>query len=382
MQKSLQNFSTGSLAGLTLLISACGPTDVPAQTIKSSLHDFRVTVVAKGLDHPWGMAFLPNGGLLITERVGRLRLFRNGKLMPKPIIGSPRVVDSGQGGLLDIVLHPRFAENKLLYLSYAGRGAGGVNTQVARFRFDEAAHALTDRKLIFDALPKVRGGQHFGGRMTFDRAGYLYISVGDRGDKPRAQRLSEHAGSVIRLDENGNVPSDNPFVGPNNKKPEIFSYGHRNPQGMALHPQTGAVWIHEHGAQGGDEINIVQRGLNYGWPVITHGVDYGGGRIGIGKSAPGMEQPLYFWVPSIAPSGMAFYTGDRFPKWRNGLFLGALAGAALVRLELNGDRVVREERLLVDAVGRVRDVRNGPDGYLYIATDHDEGRILRLEPAP
>ena len=363
MPTSLSRSSTFFVACLALLISACGPTGVPAQTIKSRLHNFRVTTIAKGLDHPWSMAFLANGGILITERVGRLRLYQGGKLLPKPITGVPRVVDSGQGGLLDLVLHPRFTENRFLYLSYAARGAGGVHTRVTRFRFDVAAHALTEPKLIFDATPKARGGRHFGGRMVFDRAGYLFISVGERGDMERAQRLTDHSGSVIRLKDDGGVPPDNPFVGRPNAKREIYSYGHRNPQGMALHPRTGAVWTHEHGAQGGDEINIIRKGRNYGWPVITHGIDYDGSPIGIGKSAPGMEQPLYFWVPSIAPSGMAFYTGGKFPKWRNSLFVGALRGQLLVRLELSGDRVVREERLLEDTVGRVRDVRTGPTGF-------------------
>ena len=381
MKLSLAKIPTYLLSGLALLVSACGPTDVPAETIRSQLHDFRITTIAKGLDHPWGMAFLPNGDLLVTERAGRLRLVRGGKLLPKPITGSPRVVDSGQGGLLDVVIHPQFATNKLLYLSYASRGLGGVHTQVARFRLDEASHKLTDRKLIFDATPKTNGGQHFGGRMTFDRAGLLFISVGDRGNKKSAQKLSEHAGSVMRLTDDGEIPVTNPFVGRANGKGEIFSFGHRNPQGMALHPRTGAVWTHEHGAQGGDEINIIRSGRNYGWPVITHGKDYNGAPIGIGKSAPGMEQPLYYWVPSIAPSGMAFYTGDKFPEWKNSLFVGALAGRALVRLEIKDDRVVREERLLRSAVGRVRDISNGPDGYLYITTDDDEGRVLKLEPA-
>ena len=380
MQRSLTRISTRLSVLFVFFLSACGPTDLPAETIRSTLHDFRVTSVAKGLDHPWSVAFLPNGGLLITERVGRLRLYRDGTLLPKPIAGVPRVVDSGQGGLFDVILHPGFAQNRLLYLSYAARGTGGVHTRVARFRFDEAAHALTEPALIFDATPKARGGRHFGGRMVFDRAGYLFITLGDRGDMDRAQKLGEHSGSVIRLKDDGSVPPDNPFMNRGDARHEIYSYGHRNPQGMARHPRTGAVWTHEHGAQGGDEINIVRPGRNYGWPVITHGIDYDGSKIGIGKSAPGMEQPLYFWVPSIAPSGMAFYDGDKFPKWRNSLFVGALRGELLARLELNGDRVVKEERLLQDRLGRIRDVRTGPDGYLYIAIDDDDGRVLRLEP--
>lgn len=380
MAKFFRTSPTLLAASMALLLSACGPTEVPAQTIRSQLHDFRVTAVARGLDHPWSIAFLPDGGILITERAGRLRLFRNGALSPKPVAGVPAVVDSGQGGLFDVTLHPEFARNGLLYLSYAARGDGGVHTRVTRFRFDRGALALTEAKPIFNAMPTASGGRHFGGRMVFDRAGYIYITVGERGDMARAQRLDDHSGSVIRLRDDGSVPPDNPFVGRGGARPEIYSYGHRNPQGMALHPRTGAVWTHEHGARGGDEINIIRPGRNYGWPVITHGIDYDGSPIGVGKSAPGMEQPLYFWVPSIAPSGMAFYTGGKFPRWRNSLFVGALAGQALVRLELDHDKVVREERLLEDMVGRVRDVRDGPDGYLYFTTDDGEGMLLRLEP--
>ncbi|MDC0033149.1 PQQ-dependent sugar dehydrogenase [Alphaproteobacteria bacterium] len=350
------------------------------ETIKSQLHNFRVTTIARGLDHPWSMAFLPDGGLLITERVGRLRLYRGSALSPKPIAGVPRVVVSGQGGLLDVTLHPQFSENRLLYLSYAARGTSGVHTRVSRFYFDAASHALIRPKLIFDATPKVHGGRHFGGRMVFDRAGYLFISVGERGDMNRAQTLTDHSGSIIRLNKDGGVPPDNPFIGRGSGEPEIYSYGHRNPQGMALNPRTGAVWTHEHGAKGGDEVNIIHSGRNYGWPVITHGINYDNTPIGIGKEAPGMEQPLYYWVPSIAPSGMAFYTGEKFPRWRNSLFVGALRGELLVRLELDGDRVIREERLLTDRIGRIRDVRIGSDGMIYLATDDDQGCVLRLEP--
>lgn len=377
MQRKL---STPVAVLLGFVLSACAPTDISAQTIPSDKHDFRVVKLAGGLDHPWSFAFLPGGGILIGERVGRLRLYRDGKLAAKPIAGVPPVVDSGQGGLFDVLLHPSYSRNRYVYLSYAARGKGGVHTRVTRFRYIAVRHELVDGRTIFDAVPKSFGGRHFGGRMAFDEAGHLYITVGERGTKPRAQDLSDHSGSVIRLMDDGTVPSDNPFVGRRGAKPEIFSYGHRNPQGMARHPRTGAIWTHEHGAQGGDEINIIRKGNNYGWPVITHGIDYDGSKIGIGKSAPGMEQPLYFWVPSIAPSGMAFYTSDKFPKWRNSLFVGALRGQLLARLELEGDRVVREERLLEDGLGRIRDVRIGPDGLVYLTTDDDDGRLVRLEP--
>ncbi len=365
-----------------MLLSACGPGNVPAETIRSDRHSFRIVTLADGLVHPWSMAFLPGGDMLVTERAGRLRFLKDGKLDPRPVEGVPEVFASGQGGLFDVLPHPNFSENRWIYLAYAARGVGGAHTRVTRFRFDEAAYRLTGAKQIFDALPRAGGGRHFGGRMVFDREGYLFVTVGERGDMARAQRLSEHSGSVIRLYDDGRVPAGNPFVGTAGAKPEIYSWGHRNPQGMALHPDTGAVWTHEHGARGGDEINIIRKGANYGWPVITHGIDYDGTRIGIGKSAPGLEQPLYFWVPSIAPSGMAFYRGNRFPGWNNSLFVGALAGQLLARLELDGARVVREERLLEDRIGRIRDVRTGSDGLIYLTTDDDPGKLLRLEPAP
>jgi glucose/arabinose dehydrogenase len=371
----------GIIAIAVLTIGACTSTELPAETVSSHLHKFRVVPLAKGLEHPWSIAFLPNKSILISERAGRLRLYHNGRLDSKPISNVPKVVDSGQGGLFDVTLHPDFGKNQLLYLAYAARGQGGVHTRVTRYRYDATAHALLDAQQIFDASPKASGGRHFGGRMVFDRQGYLYITLGDRGDMDRAQDTAEHSGSVIRLHDDGRIPSDNPLGTQKRAKPEIYSFGHRNPQGMALHPKTGAVWTHEHGARGGDEINIIRPGRNYGWPVITHGIDYDGSKIGIGKSAPGMEQPLYYWVPSIAPAGMAFYTGNKFPKWRNSLFVGALRGETLVRLELKGKQVVKEERLLQNAVGRIRDVRMGPDGFLYLAIDDSDGRLLRLEPA-
>jgi glucose/arabinose dehydrogenase len=371
---------TACAAVSLFVLTACSSTSLPANTVKSQLESFRVVPMAKGLEHPWSIAFLPDSGILISERAGRLRLYQNGRLDPKPIANVPEVVDSGQGGLFDVTLHPEFSRNQFLYLAYAARGQGGVNTRVTRYRYDAKAHALLDAKPIFDASPKAFGGRHFGGRMVFDRQGYLFITLGDRGDMDRAQDVADHSGSVIRLHDDGRVPSDNPLRSKERAKPEIYSFGHRNPQGMALHPETGAVWTHEHGARGGDEINIVQPGRNYGWPVITHGIDYDGTKIGIGKSAPGMEQPLYYWVPSIAPAGMAFYAGNEFPNWRNSLFVGALRGETLVRLELKGNQVVKEERLLQNTVGRIRDVRMGPDGYLYLATDDSDGRLLRLEP--
>jgi len=353
-----------------------------AQTVTSEEHAFRVVTLAGGLAHPWALAFLPDGRMLVTERAGRLRLLGgDGSPTGQPLTGVPKVEAVGQGGLLDVALHPKFAENGWIYLSYAARDSVGVGTEVARARL--AGDRLVDVQVIFTMQPKSGGGRHFGSRLVFDRAGYLFVTLGDRGDQDRAQRLDDHAGKIVRLQDDGRVPRDNPFVGRTGARPEIYSLGNRNVQGAAIHPRTGELWAHEHGPQGGDEVNIIRAGVNYGWPVITYGVNYGiGTRIGEGTSKPGMAQPVHYWVPtSIAPSGMAFYEGERFPRWRGDLFIGALRDRMLVRLRLDGEKVVREERLLEGAVGRVRDVRVGPDGLLYLLTDEANGRLLRLEPA-
>jgi len=352
-----------------------------AMTETSEKHRFRVTTVVSGLEHPWGLAFLPDGRMLVTERPGRLRIVDpRGHLDPRPLDGLPPITAAGQGGLLDVVLHPEHAKNGWIYLSFAAPGSGGHGTEVLRARL--VGHELRDVQVLFRMTPKTRSGQHFGARLAFDRQGHLYISLGDRGDKDRAQRLDDHAGSVIRLHDDGRVPTDNPFVGRPGALPEKFTLGNRNVQGMTRHPETGKLWMHEHGPQGGDEINIVRAGANYGWPVITHGRNYvTGTRIGEGTARTGMEQPLYQWTPSIAPAGMAFYTGERFPAWRGNLFVGALRGQMLVRLEVDGERILHEERLLENKVGRIRDVRVGPDGLLYLLTDAPQGRLLRLEPA-
>ena len=345
---------------------------------KSDEHTFRVVKLLEGLDHPWSLAFLPDGRMLVTERPGRLNLLSK-DFKRSNVEGLPRVAASGQGGLLEVALHPRFSENQIIYLSYAGPGEGGVGTELARAKL--GANRLEDLQVIFRQEPKTSGGLHFGGRIVFDRAGFLYLTLGERGQMQRAQMPNNHHGSVIRLHDDGRVPKDNPFVGREGWKPEKFDLGHRNMQGAALHPQTGALWTHEHGPQGGDEINIIRAGSNYGWPVITYGANYGTGtKIGEGTQKEGMAQPLYYWVPSIAPSGMAFYTGDRFPKWKGNLFIGALRDQMLVRLVLDGDKVTKEERLLKDAIGRIRDVRAGPDGYLYLLTDESNGVLARLEP--
>ncbi|OFZ98079.1 MAG: glucose dehydrogenase [Betaproteobacteria bacterium RIFCSPLOWO2_02_67_12] len=364
---------------LALLATALLALPAAAQTIQSEEHAFRLVELVRGLEQPWSLAFLPDGRMLVTEKAGRLRIVKDGKLEPQAVAGLPEVAVHGQGGLLDVALHPRFAENGLLYLSYAARGADGVGTEVVRARL--AGNRLENVQVIFRQSPKGNRGQHFGSRLVFDRAGFLYITLGDRGEMERAQRPDDHAGSVIRLHDDGRVPKDNPFAGKPGWKPEKFTLGHRNQQGAALHPQSGALWTHEHGPQGGDEVNVIRAGANYGWPVITYGVNYGSGtRIGEGSAKPGMAQPIHIWVPSIAPSGMAFYTGDRFPKWRGDLFVGALKDQMLVRLKLDGEKVVREERLLQGALGRIRDVRAGPDGFLYLLTDESRGVLVRLEP--
>jgi glucose/arabinose dehydrogenase len=359
-----------SLAGLILL---CSMAALRAE------QGFKVTTVVEGLEYPWGMAFLDKDRILVTERPGRLRLIEKGVLNSTPVAGLPPIAAEGQGGLLDVVLHPDYRENGWIYFSYVASGEGGIGTEVARARLN--GMQLEQRQTLFRMEHKSRGGQHFGSRLVFDREGFLFITLGERGGRSRAQQLNDHGGSVIRLNADGTVPADNPFYKVEGARPEIYSYGHRNPQGLALHPATGEVWLHEHGPQGGDELNWIRPGRNYGWPVITYGVNYGTGtKIGEGTHKAGMEQPLYYWVPSIAPSGMAFYTGDRFPKWNGDLFIGSLKFQLLVRLELDGRKVIREERLLKGELGRIRDVREGPDGYLYLLTDAPNGKLVRLEP--
>ena len=369
-----------ALAVLLCALLCCA--NASAQEFSSQVQRFRAVSLTEGLENPWGLAFLPDGRMLVSERPGRLRLVAaDGRLDPQPIDGVPPVVAVNQGGLLDVALHPDYARNGWIYLSYSGAGPGGLGTEVLRARLD--GHALREAQVIFRMQPKSSANHHFGSRLVFDGKGHLYITLGERGDMDRAQRLDDHAGSVIRVHDDGRVPDDNPWVGHPGARPEKFSLGHRNIQGAALHPQSGELWAHEHGPQGGDEINIVRAGRNYGWPVITYGRNYiTGTAIGEGTARPGMEQPLWQWTPSIAPSGMAFYSGQRFPAWRGNLFVGALRGQMLVRLTLDGNRVVAEERLLDGRLGRIRDVRVGPDGLLYLLIDSNRGRIVRLEPVP
>lgn len=346
---------------------------------RSDQHDFKLTTVAGGLERPWGLTFLPSGDLLVTERAGRLRIIKNGKLEPKPIIGLPNnIYVAGQGGLLDVALHPDFDKNSLIYFSYAGRGDGGAGTEVARGRLN--GNALENVETIFVVEPKTVGTAHYGSRLIFAADKSLFVTTGDRYKyMDDAQDPSNHIGSIIRINDDGTIPSNNPFVGQANTKPEIYSYGHRNVQGIAVRSSDLSIWSHEHGPRGGDEVNILKPGANYGWPKITYGIDYSGAIISDQTHAPGMEQPIVYWDPSIAPSGMTFYTGDRFPNWKGDLFIGSLVLTHLRRLEMNSDDVVVQE-VLLDGMARIRDVRNGPDGYLYILTDDKDGKLLRLEP--
>ena len=341
----------------------------------------RIVTVAEGLEHPWGVAFLPDGRALVTERPGRLRIVGADGKLGAPLEGVPAVSATGQGGLLDVQLDPDFAKNRLVYLSYAEPREGGNGTAVARGTLTE--RGLDGVQVIFRQDVTIDGRHHFGSRLVFDRGGRLFVTLGDRNsERARAQTLDSHIGKVVRIERDGKVPADNPFVGRADARPEIWSYGHRNVQGAALHPATGELWTNEHGPRGGDELNLDRAGLNYGWPKVTYGVEYSGKTISESPTAPGIEPPVHYWVPSIATSGMLFYTGDRFPQWRGNAFVGGLASQQLSRLEMAGNRVVREEVLFNGVIGqRVRDVEQGPDGAIYLLTDQPDGQLLRIEPA-
>ena len=346
--------------------------------VQSAKHVFQVNKVLDGLENPWSMAFLPDGRMLITERAGRLRLVtKSFQLHPTPIAGLPKIKAAGQGGLFDVAIHPDYAANGWIYWAYNEPGAGGWGTALARGKLQGTQ--MTSVEVLFSMRPKSRKNQHFGGRIVFDTGGFVYLTLGDRGDRDRAQKMDDHAGSVIRLHEDGRVPEDNPFVKLKGALPEKWTLGNRNIQGAALHPKTGKLWTHEHGPQGGDEVNLMSAGKNYGWPVVTHGANYGlGTKIGEGQTKAGMAQALKIWVPSIAPSGMAFVNSQEFPEWSGNLLVGSLRAQTLVRLELDGDAVVGEERLLVVQIVRIRDVRVAEDGLIYLLTDAPNGALFQL----
>ena len=384
---------------LALVLGACSPSSAltpdgqetgpgPAvEAVDDGQVAHEVVTVVRDLSNPWSLAWLPGGEMLVTERPGRLRIVRDGTLLREPVAGVPEVVARGQGGLLDVAPHPDFETNRLIYLSYARpREGGGASTGVVRGRLED--DALVGVEPIWVA--RSTGRDHYGSRLAFDSEGYLYITAGDRQVSARgglaelsahpSQDLSTHHGVVVRLHEDGRIPADNPFVGTEGALEDIYSYGHRNPQGLAFHPGTGDLWLNEHGPQGGDEVNLILPGRNYGWPVVGHGVNYGSGsRIHVGTHREGMEPPVHYWVPSIATSGLMIYTGDRFAEWRGSIFVGGLAGQQLARLSLDG-RTVTGEETLVRGMGRIRDVRQGPDGLIYLVFDRP-GIIARLEPA-
>jgi glucose/arabinose dehydrogenase len=377
------------LSSLALGIVLSAGTLVSGDTVfRSALHDYRVSTFVDGLVQPWSIAFLPNGDALVTERPGRLRIVRQGQLVPQPVDGVPAVLHSSQGGLLEVAPHPNFASNRMLYLTFSKPLADGkqATTALVRGRFEN--DRLTNVEQLFESVSQGRG--HFGGKLAFDKSGYLFLTLGDRQVPPEgnleahpAQDLSNHHGKMIRLHDDGRVPTDNPFVKREGARPEIWSYGHRNVQGIAIHPETGDVWTDEHGPQGGDELNRLQPGRNYGWPVIGFGVNYQTGlAIHSGTHREGMEQPVHIWVPSIGISGLMIYTGDRFSQWKGNLFVGGMVGQQLGRLTLQGQRITSEETL-VPQMGRIRDVRQSPDGYIYLVTDDRDGKptsVLRMEP--
>jgi glucose/arabinose dehydrogenase len=349
---------------------------------------FDVVAVAQGLENPWGIAFMPDGRMLVTERPGRLRIVDANGSLSAPISGLPPVDARGQGGLLDVALDPDFSSNRLIYWSYAQPQPGGNNTAVARGKLmEEGPLRLDGVQVIFQQTPSLQSRAHFGGRLVFRADGTLFVTLGERADtegRMQAQRLDGLLGKIVRIGADGAIPRDNPFVDRLDARPEIWSSGHRNVQGAALHPTTGELWAVEHGTRGGDELNIVRPGRDYGWPTIAYGIEYSGQPItGNITEKDGMEQPLYYWDPVIAPSGLAFYTGDLFPEWRGSLFVGSLQNTHLVRLTLDGEQVIGEERLLTDLQPqreRIRDVKQGPEGALYLLTDNPSGRILKLVP--
>lgn len=351
---------------------------VQANPFPSKDYELKVEVLSSELETPWALAFLPDESILITERGGHLRLFKNGTLS-KPLKGTPQVWARGQGGLLDVAIDPNFAENRWVYLGFAQAGEGGGGTAVARGQLNGLT--LQNTEVIYRQNIKTETSRHFGSRLVFARDGTLFITHGDRANRPRSQDPFDHAGSIVRINPDGSVPADNPFANGKKALREIWSIGHRNAQGITIHPETGDIWTSEHGARGGDEINQPKAGKNYGWPIISYGRHYSGGKIGVGVAREGLEQPQFFWDPSIAPSSILFYQGDLFPKWKGDIFVGALALQLISRLSEDNGKVTETERLLEGEVGRVRDIAEGPDGALYLLTNADSGYLLRVAPA-
>ncbi len=343
-----------------------------------SAAELSVEVLTESLSHPWGLAMLPDNRILITEKPGQMRIFDlAGKRLGEPLSGVPEVVNQGQGGLLDVALHPHFESNQWVYISYSAGSDGQIGTEVGRARLTD--QGLQDFEQLFVPTPKGSAGQHFGSRLVFDRDGYLFITLGDRGQQDEAQNLGSHIGTVVRLHDDGRVPEDNPFVNQQGALPEIYSYGHRNVQGADLNPWTGELWVHEHGPQGGDEVNLVRPGANYGWPVITYGANYGSGTaIGEGTEKQGMEQPLFQWTPSIAPSGMRFYDHSAIPQFQGKLLVGALAYQLLSTLEVDGSLVGNEQRLFERQFGRIRALEIGAGGEVFVLTDQAAGKLIRI----
>lgn len=367
------------VATLALFASSWGATAQEPRVLQTQTGPLSVETIARGLENPWGLAFLPDGRMLVTEKAGRLRIVNRDGQISKPIANVPRVAARGQGGLLDVALSPGFAQDRTVFLSYSEPGQGGqAGTALARGRLTNDAE-LSDVRVIFQQTPKVDGGQHFGSRIAFARDGAIFLTTGDRGKFDPSQDVSGTIGVVVRLNGDGSPIKDNPFVGQAGARPEIFSYGHRNIQGAAIHPRTGALWVHEMGPRGGDEINVVAAGRNFGWPLVSWGSHYSGVGIAKPSTRPDLADAIHQWTPSIAPSGMAFYEAALIPNWRGSLLVGALAGRMIVRVSLDGEKVTGEERISLGA--RIRDVRVGPDGAVYVITDESNGRILRLAPA-
>lgn len=380
----MKHLSITLLAGAVLFLVACSDKENHAQenptfsgpTVESAKHKFGVDTITKALTNPWAVEFLPDGRILVTERAGEIRIVKDGKLLDEKIQGVPAVYARGQGGLMDITLHPDYEKNGWIYLSYSKEGQGGGGTVIARAKLE--GNTLTGLEELFAAQPLTDAGVHFGSRIVFDGKGYMYFSSGERGKKENAQDLGNHLGKVLRLHDDGKVPTDNPFVNQAGAKPEIWSYGHRNPQGLVYDKNANLLYDAEHGPKGGDELNLVVKGANYGWPVITYGINYDGTPITDVQQKEGMEQPIRYWVPSIAPCGMAMVTTDKFPNWKGNFLIGALAHTHVTRVEVKDGKYVTEEKLL-DKIGRVRAVEESPEGYIYVATENP-GLLVRIVP--